>query len=231
MFQIIMTLLAITLLTSNASEILNVDIYSRAYNHEPINGETNSYININGVNAIVPADTCNCYRGLHIIVIDEINGNVIDAKAFDTWGQPSLDAPTAAYLQSIEEDKIVIITIHDSTYERGNIVNTVNVLNSFGCSQINSINYRESFIFVGTASTLKNPSWQYCEKSERYDGAIMKSFQIGLPVCFNDEECENKLGYICDLELNECVKDCDKFAQDVLVSIDKLVEEINNFID
>eukprot|EP01084_Bolivina_argentea_P124844 221230_1 len=118
-------------------------------------------------------------RGLSVVVLDQNNPNIlIKSKTFDFWGGTATDLECSEWLNAIDPNKIVIMVVQDTVMDHEYITNTTNIINSWGCN-INSLEYRESFIFIGKASSNNIPEWTYCMKKLRFsNSSIFKTFQL-----------------------------------------------------
>eukprot|EP01084_Bolivina_argentea_P052334 96137_1 len=150
---------------------INIAMYSKGEEQPSINGTNATFIKVDGT-------TIAGKRGMNIVVLDKINGNFIESVVFDLWGNGKhKDEHMVEYLNSIDPDNIVLIAVHDSAEENEK---SLKMLNDWGCKDVQTVGYREAFIFIGTASNTNIPSWTYCQKSARGDDPI--EFKIDLEV-------------------------------------------------
>jgi hypothetical protein len=93
-----------------------------------------------------------CGRGFNVAVVDEVTGDVTAVRRFDTWADETQFANLLAFLQSVDPNRIVMVSIADESglYRRssGGLA-VVALFTSMGSRLIDSVNFRDSWIFVG----------------------------------------------------------------------------------
>ena len=121
-----------------------------------------------------------------VVVLDDSNPSVlIDSITFDIYVGNSSDSEVANYLNNIHPDHIVVMSIYDTVVVPAgaccttDIPRTLSVIGSWGCRNVSSIGFRNSFIFIGKAITNDIPSWAYCKLGNN-DTAIFKSIQLSI---------------------------------------------------
>eukprot|EP01083_Nonionella_stella_P020419 56621_1 len=151
-----------TFVLANAAfkDSISIDLYAYGFEQSHTAGVMGGYIKVDGVDRKVPNSFGN-YRGHKVVVISEITGEVLDSVAYDTYlgTVPSQDPALSTYLNTIpSNDRIVAIVTAD---EASGAPLSNNILQSWGCPDA-TIDFRESFIFLGTPSTTI-ASWQTCQ--------------------------------------------------------------------
>ena len=161
-----------------------IEIYSRGKEQITYNGTDYSYIKINGIDY----STSDNPRGFNIIVLNELNGDLIDFVTFDLYKDSDTDDDIDCfnYLRSIHPNRIVFISVYDTA---SNSRKTMKLLASWGCSYVTYLNYHESFVFIGTASDKNIPSWTWCDTSD--DSYILKRLNLSFPIMINNENVSN----------------------------------------
>eukprot|EP01083_Nonionella_stella_P178801 632808_1 len=150
---------------------IEIGMYSRGKNQEQINDVDRSFVKING-SAVLSSG-----RGMGIVVLDENNATIIDSLSFDVhiYGEAYADDHMVEYLNDIKTNRIVCIVAYD---EASGSDSVISILNTWGCTQVTDLSYREAFIFIGTKNTVNISNFTYCEKSPESGAAILKTFEI-----------------------------------------------------
>ena len=169
------------IITGNISTFF-ISIYSRGNSNNLINGETCSFVKVNGVDVLNgdPSITVEIRRGINVVVLDPINGSLIGQYHVDTFDDISLDINMANFLlTNTRTGDHILFTVYDTAFSR-KYTNTMNVLSDSDDSTItNGLGYREPFIFIGSNNDgINPPSWTYCERAGSWDNAILRKFQI-----------------------------------------------------
>eukprot|EP01084_Bolivina_argentea_P124152 220003_1 len=188
----------IVILETRTPDVVNIELYSRGMEQEKINDIDTPVIKVNGTNRIVLNENEN-NRGMSIVIINEFTGLVNQSIGFDV--HENGDDAMTAFLNTIKTNRIVAIVGYDQPSVSNDVLN---ILRSWGCNGIDSIGYRDAFIFIGSAVNISN--WTYCEHSYRSGSAILKSFDIPLklniPLIFPYEMIKMTGSYVCDLLYN-----------------------------
>ena len=97
-------------------------------------------------------------RGFNVAVVEPLLGTLIDTVNFDTYRGRAVAGEMAAYLDALDEDKIVMIAVLDDANgyppvspEGTNISPELKAaLKRFGATQIDSVGFRDSYVMIGS---------------------------------------------------------------------------------
>ncbi len=87
-------------------------------------------------------------RGHNLAVIDDVSGELIETKNFDTHGSTSESDSMAAFIQRIPNGKIVLAGIRDEGSRNMTEVAYI-ALESLGSKLARNVNYRDSWALIG----------------------------------------------------------------------------------
>ncbi|XP_038054341.1 protein O-linked-mannose beta-1,2-N-acetylglucosaminyltransferase 1-like [Patiria miniata] len=87
-------------------------------------------------------------RGLNCIIYDPVQMKVVKIGRFDTYNSAVDDNLIQTFLGSLEVGQIIIIASHDEASRKLSF-NTKTVLKVLGSSQIEELNFRDTWVFVG----------------------------------------------------------------------------------
>ncbi|KAI8511091.1 hypothetical protein Bbelb_101910 [Branchiostoma belcheri] len=87
-------------------------------------------------------------RGIHVHVIDEISGAMVDWQLFDTHGDESNSLNLAAFIDQIPLGKIVTLQVEDSAIKKLEAT-AVEKMRELGSVEVDTLGYREPWVFVG----------------------------------------------------------------------------------
>ena len=88
------------------------------------------------------------YRGHNIAVIDEVSGQVLDTKHFDTYNSSADANNMASYIQNLPNRRIVLAAIRDEG-SVGMTENAHKALESLGSSLTRNVGARDSWALIG----------------------------------------------------------------------------------
>ncbi|MBI3112273.1 MAG: hypothetical protein HYZ01_11950 [Ignavibacteriales bacterium] len=88
------------------------------------------------------------FRGLNTVRIDPRNGNVLEVRNFDTWGDSSSVPALVAYLQSLSAGEYLAIAAKD---EASRLVNNTlrSAMRTLGASRFDSLRHRDAYLLLG----------------------------------------------------------------------------------
>ena len=103
-------------------------------------------------------------------------GSVIEAKAFDTYGDSSAGTNMANFITSLPDHTVVLIAIDDS----GNVYvgDAADALKSLGATEPLNPGYRGSWVLVGYKGTGEKPSWVRQAWKGRYLGPTIVAVKV-----------------------------------------------------
>ncbi|XP_019623379.1 PREDICTED: transmembrane protein 2-like, partial [Branchiostoma belcheri] len=87
-------------------------------------------------------------RGIHVHVIDEISGAVVDWQLFDTHGDESNSRNLAAFIDQIPLGKIVTLQVEDSAIKKLEAT-AIEKMRELGSVEVDALGYREPWVFAG----------------------------------------------------------------------------------
>lgn len=113
----------------------------------------------------------NVGRGINIALINGNTGQVMDTKYFDLWGADV--APFIEYLKTIKEGTAVLMATYDDGATKLND-EARGLISELGSSAINSLGFRDNWIFVGGKGIkTKSPFEQHIKNNKdtnKYEG-------------------------------------------------------------
>ena len=193
---------------------VSIEIYSLGYNQTMLFNQVLSFIRVNDKNYQVMTSG-GWWKGLMIVVLDEHNPAILlDSVTYDiSSGIPS-DSLVAEYLNNTDPNHIVLMSVYDSAISNGaHISQTVALIQSWGCSELDTIEDQNSFIFVGKASANNIPSWTYCRQSN--DTAIFKSIQLPANAeAIPPSPMQTQYSQIINRETGKCISSNSSFLFD-----------------
>lgn len=103
------------------------------------------------------------YRGLHVAVINEQDGSVVQIEHFKTYDQFGEASRFANYIKELPVGRIVAIAICDegskyitgTQYEGRRNQEAINACKSLGSTQIEQLNWRDSWTLIGQTGSVK----------------------------------------------------------------------------
>ena len=165
--------------TSNPTALyFDIEMYSRGFDNTQVNNWYYSFIKVNGVNILAEYGGI---RGSSAVVLDPVDGSVIDKLWLDTYYDTSLHENMANFLTSTRRGDIILFVIFDTAIKHDMSSfpsNIKDVLQSYGCDIVTTVAFREPFVFVGSNNAGNPPSWTHCEKSGQYGPAIYRTFEL-----------------------------------------------------
>jgi len=101
---------------------------------------------------------------------------VIDAKGFDTWAESSSGKNMAAFITSLPDHTVVLISVMES----GNsfVDDAADALKSLGATEPLNPGYRGSWLLVGYKGTGEKPSWIRQASNPRYFGPTYLAVRV-----------------------------------------------------
>lgn len=114
-------------------------------------------------------------RGHNMVAIDQ-EGSIIEAKAFDTYGDRLAGKNMANFINSLPDNTVVLIAVKDSG-ERF-ISDADPALKSLGATGPLNPGYRGSWLLVGYKGTGERPTWIKEAWKPRYRGPVYLSVKV-----------------------------------------------------
>ena len=121
-------------------------------------------------------------RGYNVVVLNR-GGSFIDSVSFDTFASPTADDKLGAYIDSLQENVIVLIAVADeATYganagEEDKMGANLQLL-SLGAKNPRPPGYRASWALVGYKGPRADVDWIRQEQAPAFEGPTEISVQI-----------------------------------------------------
>ena len=113
----------------------------------PPGPSTTSAVWINGARYTAPSSDTGIVRGHFFTVINQVTGQVEEMKTFDTHGDSTADEDIEAWVDSIEQGRIVVLALHDSGGIYEHVASLLSLMQGHDFDADFSL--RESFCLVG----------------------------------------------------------------------------------
>ena len=113
--------------------------------------------------------------GHNVVAIDQ-EGSVIEAKAFDTFGDHSGGKNMANFINSLPDHTVVLIAVEDSGEKFVNDADSA--LKSLGATEPLNPGHRGSWLLVGYKGTGERPTWIRQAWKPRYRGPVYLSVNV-----------------------------------------------------
>lgn len=148
---------------------------------------------VNGVTVLERATQA--HRGIHLAVINEFDGRVLDTKHFRTHDNQGQATALAKYIKGLEDGAIVALAVCDegSRYVTGLGSNdgarndeAVAALRSLGSRMIGKLSWRKSWALIGHKATLPNETVEVL--LDGAEASVEEGFRKRMPVHI-DLEC------------------------------------------
>lgn len=151
------------------TEPIHVNMMSAGCDDPPSDRCGDSSIMIDGIE-VSPKQ-----RGHNVVALDQ-EGSVIDAKGFDTWAESSSGKNMAAFITSLPDHTVVLISVMES----GNsfVDDAADALKSLGATEPLNPGYRGSWLLVGYKGTGEKPSWIRQASNPRYFGPTYLAVRV-----------------------------------------------------
>ena len=114
-------------------------------------------------------------RGHNVVAVDQ-EGSVIEAKAFDTFGDSSSGTNMANFITSLPDHTVVLIATQDSADVY--VGDAADALKSLGATEPLNPGYRGSWLLVGYKGTGEKPSWVRQASKKRYFGPASVAVKV-----------------------------------------------------
>ena len=114
-------------------------------------------------------------RGHNVVAVDQ-EGSVIEAKAFDTFGDISSGRNMANFITSLPDQTVVLIATQDSANVY--VGYAADALKSLGATEPLNPGYRGSWVLVGYKGTGGKPAWVRQAWKRRYFGPTYIAVKI-----------------------------------------------------
>mmetsp|Transcript_7897 Transcript_7897/g.17432 ORF Transcript_7897/g.17432 Transcript_7897/m.17432 type:complete len:533 (+) Transcript_7897:39-1637(+) len=88
-------------------------------------------------------------RGVNVVVLSPSTGGVVSARAYDVWGNPSVEnARLATDLRAVPDGQIVLVALKDSGMENINM-DVLDALEACGSTLESRLGFREAYALIG----------------------------------------------------------------------------------
>merc|ERR550525_772436 len=88
-------------------------------------------------------------RGLNVVVLDPGSGQVLTAKSYDIWGDPSNhNKRLASDLQCLLDGQVVLVALKDSGMENISL-DAIEALEGVGAQLDDRLGFREGYALIG----------------------------------------------------------------------------------
>ncbi|KYQ88538.1 hypothetical protein DLAC_11262 [Tieghemostelium lacteum] len=99
--------------------------------------------------------TTDSKRGLNVLVMDQLSGNIVNFQVYDTWESESNSNRFAELIESLPQGRLVAIAVLDDAYQ--NLNNRArDAIKSLGSTMIDQLKSRDSYSIIGVKGGLKS---------------------------------------------------------------------------